>query len=295
MATGTGLRGPLKYQSTGGVPSPLASPSVVGTPQPFLSGAPLEAVDLLPVLSTNMPDETPRTFGYSWAACGAGAPPEIEADAGVNGLGIFSPTGTAATATGQDILGGAQRLTPQAATDNAQGYISSIGAAFAVVAGKRIFFECRLAIPIASQSQGEIFAGLSATTLATDLATPPTDGIFFLKADAGTDFTFSVRGGSASTSITTVFAKAGVTLPAQNVPFSLGFLVDAGGTGVGLTQGAVSCYVNGRLAGSIASTDANLATLATTPTLLKLAIGRQNSGANTDTLDVFQCICVEER
>lgn len=285
----THFRGPLKYASTGGTPSPLASPALTGIAQPFLNGAPMEAVDILPVLSTNMPDEGPRTFGYAWSTQTYPGPYAETNPATVEGIVITHTAGTAASAATQAVLGGSIRLTPQVTTDNANAYIANDAAVFQLVAGKRLWFAVRFANPVATVTQGEIFLGLSAATLAADLATAPTAGIFFLKADGASDFSFQVRNAAASTTVSNVFAAAAVTVPAVNVISELGFLVDAGGTPNALTQGAISCYVNGKFAGSVPSTSANLPTV-----VLKFALGRQNSGANTDTLDLFQCLCIEE-
>jgi hypothetical protein len=291
MATGSGLRGPLRYFSTGAVPSPLASPSVVGTPQPFLSGAPMEAVDQLPVLSTVMPDETPRYFGRSWHVLNYPGPYAAASPASNEGLSVTSPGGGTTTLADQATLGGKLRLSTGGA-DNNSGAIADDAACYAVVAGKRIWFAVRMALP--AVTTGEVLVGLSAATLAADLATPPTDGIFFLKADAASDFTFTVRAASTSTSITTVFAKAGVTVPSNNTIFELGFQLDASVTPTTSGLGPVSCYVNGRLAGAIASTDANLVALGVTPTLLKSALQKQTAGAVAGTMDLFQCLCMEE-
>jgi hypothetical protein len=124
------------------------------------------------------------------------------------------------------------------------------------------------------------------------LSTLPTDGIFIVKPLASTDFTATVRAASTSTSVTGgLLANVGDPVLATTVFVDLGILVDSGSdSGLLTNQGAVSFYANGKFAGQVSGTDANLPP-STTPLAYYFAC--QSTGG-AQTMLVTQGLCTEE-
>jgi hypothetical protein len=185
-------------------------------------------------------------------------------------LATYQLIGAAATLAAQAVAAGVFRLgTP--ATDNVSSVLKLNGGPYTYTVGKSLWFVLRCALD--NLATGEAIAGMLLNSYAaTDLATLPTSGLFFLKAETAVDFSFIARNASASTTIANVCALAGVTLTAD-VMVELAFRVDLGGN--------VGVFVNGISVGQIARGDANLPT-----TLLSAFFGRQAAGANIRYMDV---------
>lgn len=286
MASGSAFRGPVLYQTSG-----INAGAGVGNFYPYLNGIYGDNAESQPFLVTAGPDEKPRQFGYAVMA-GTKYPGPYAASSIAGSLSSNALT-NGGTITQGNITGGSLIITTGAAGGNQASIFSGAAAGtlstpYAVVAGKRIWFSTRLAIT--TVASGVLQLGLGSSDPA-DITTFPTDGIFFSKTGAGTDFIFQVRKAGTSTSVTNVCALAGQPLVAAT-QIELGFLVDFGGLGVGAVstaQGAISCYVNGRLAGSVTSSDANIPTAN-----LGMVLAAQAAGAAVAIVNVTQFLCLEE-
>lgn len=272
MGHGTGFRGPLRYRKVGG----------------HLDECLLRFADTLSLIPTD--DEHIRVYGVA-NDCLETPTVTIGAGTGITPYTVASGSANAATVPGlQAALGGVFRIQTAATADN-DSAILRLGngggtnpGPFKRSATLRQWFSVRLALQ--NVGAGECTVGLvNAVYNPADFATLPTDGVFFTKAVAGTDFTFHVRKASTSTTIANVLAAASVTVPLANDVFvELSFFNDGG---------VISVFVNGiKLTTGIASGDANLPL---TSTALALFIGNATSAAATRYMDLDHFVAASER
>lgn len=118
--------------------------------------------------------------------------------------------GTAALTAGD---GGLLLLTNAAADDNSL-VLQKTPAAFAMTANKRAWFSCKFRVSDATQS--DIMMGLVIVNT-TPIASPPTDGIYFLKNDGVATIDIICRkntttGSNSKTSIATLANATNITL-----------------------------------------------------------------------------------
>jgi hypothetical protein len=282
MPTGSAFNGPLKHFPHTGLPFGVNSPGGTTTTlakSPFLIGCSLEAVDALQILPYGTSDDTPRTFGWAWGGCSF---PGSYAAGTTEGL-TTAVTGSIAH---NNALGGGILSTTGAAGQNSIFGVTSMQ----VVAGKRIWFNVRVTTSVTATEAVTI--GLADAVPADVSAGLPVNGIFFQKATAGTDYSFQVRKAGTSTTVSAgVLASAGITGGLVAATFNdFGFLVDASQTAGGTNfAGAISCYVDGRFAGSVNSTDANI------PTVVLGPLYANKASAGTPTMTIQQALCVQEQ
>lgn len=127
-------------------------------------------------------------------------------------------------------------LVTNTAADNDLVSLQKVGESFRFAAGKKLFFEARLKVSDATQS--DVVVGLQITdTTPLDV----TDGVFFIKADGAATVDLRVeKNNTAST------ASAMATM-ANDTFIRLGFYYDG--------VSAVSYFVDGSLGGSLATTN----------------------------------------
>jgi hypothetical protein len=254
---GSGLNGPLKYKARSQFPfgvNSVGGNAAQKAKSAYLDGAPLEYVDDLPVLAYGTPDDNPRTIGYAWNGCSF----PFSYATGVVMEGV-TPTLTAAS-TVVATAGGGVNIVTSAGAPALNTYVS--GTNFAVTAGKRMWYNIRFSLQtVASEA---VIVGFVNSFGGADLTTLPTDGIFFLKTLAGTDFSAIVRKASTSTTVSSgALVAVGDAVLADTVIVDLGILVDfSSASGLITGQGAVSFYCNGKFVGQAASGDANMPTVA---------------------------------
>lgn len=271
---GAGFRAPLRFQHQ---ESSANGPGI----SHYLDGCLLDFVDDLSIISDD-PEGGTDVYGVSEDF--VRVPP---IDFGAASTDVFLPyTLTSGTANAPTIptqpntVGGVLRI-QSANADNDAAILKLVQAAFRYSTTKAIWFSCRFALQ--ATNTGEALVGLINTGYSpADPATLPTDGLFFSKATAATDFTFNARNGGTSTSIANVLALASVTLTADTM-IELSFRVDAGG---------ISVYVNGKRVGTIAAGTANIPAAATA---LQAAFLVATSAAATKYADLDTLLVAEER
>lgn len=192
---------------------------------------------------------------------------------------LSGPTG-AATITLPNVREGAALLTTDAtasAVATLHGATTTGQMNFIYNTTKRMWVAARFnLLTVASM---EVFFGVgTGDTSPTTSGTFPSDGIFFEKAAAATDFDFHVRKDGTSTEKTAI----GATL-ADATYLTLGFLVDLGGS--------VTPYWNGRalLSKAIAAGTANLPDAAD---VMQLMIGFLGASM---TMQIDWLLAVQER
>ncbi|MBD3643549.1 hypothetical protein [Alcanivorax sp.] len=107
-----------------------------------------------------------------------------------------------------DKLGGALLLTNDAA-DNDYDNLILAGEGFQFTAGKKLWFEAKLQVSDATES--DVFVGLAIKTATDPVGTAPTDGAFFRKDDGDTDVDFVVTKDSTATTSTELATLADAT------------------------------------------------------------------------------------
>jgi hypothetical protein len=282
---GSKLNGPLKYAAHSQFPfgvNSVGGNAVQKAKSAYLNGAPLEAVDVLPILPFGTPDDTPRCFGYSW--CGTTFPASYAT--GVINEGITATL--TANSTAPTVAGGAVGIVSSAAVPALNTYLS--GNFFNVIPGKRMWYNIRFSLSTVASTA--VVVGFVNSFAGADLTTLPTDGIFILKPLAATDFTAHVRKASTSTTIVNLLAAVGDAALTNTTNVDLGILVDSGSdSGLLNLQGAVSFYANGKFAGQVSGTDPNLP-LFTTGLAYCIAM---NSTGGAQTMTVTQSMGMEEQ
>lgn len=160
--------------------------------------------------------------------------------------------------------GGLLLLTNSAADDDLVA-LQKNPAAFTFTAGKKTFFRCRFKVSDATQS--DVVIGLQIVD-----ATPldVSDGIYFLKADGSTSFSFICRK-NATTGST---SASNVATLADDTFIELGFYYDG--------ESKVAYEVNGSVIGSL---DASSAYLPDTTCTVSFALQNGEAVAKTMTVD----------
>lgn len=160
--------------------------------------------------------------------------------------------------------GGLLLLTNSAADDDLVALQKS-PAAFTFTAGKKTFFRCRFKVSDATQS--DVVIGLQVVD-----ATPldVSDGIYFLKADGSTSFSFICRK-NATTGST---SASNVATLADDTFIELGFYYDG--------ESKVAYEVNGSVIGSL---DASSSYLPDTTCTVSFALQNGEAVAKTMTVD----------
>jgi hypothetical protein len=263
IRAGIAIRTPIRYVNAG----------VAGSQPHYLDGAPSLEVEGVRVVAD--PEIGPQNVGFCDDFTDTLSLPTA---AGTGTRHKINGTGTPAAALRDDVAAGVLRLTTTAAAGDdcilvRQPAICVIPAA---TSGLRTYFTAKVAL-VENVSQGACIIGISLKAYA-NVDTEPTDGIYFYKADAGSDFKFVVRKSSTSTTVTTTaLATAGVTLTAATfVEFS--FRSE--------TNGSIGVYVNGIKVGSYTA-DANLpATVSTTTVVIGRSNGATAAARNLD-LDYY--------
>jgi len=275
VRSGAGFRDPLRFQHA---ESALNGP---GVPH-YLDGCSLDAVDRLSFLN----DDPERGTDIVTVAEDFVVIPAI--DFGAASADVTCPyTLTSGSANAPTIpaqpntVGGVLRVQSAGTADNDSAILKCLQAAFRYSTTKALWYTIRFAVQ--ATATGEQLVGLVNTAYSpADPATLPTDGLFFSKATAATDFTFQARKASTSTSIANVLALAGVTLVADTM-VELSFR---------LIDGAVHVYVNGKRVGFVVLNDANLPAAATALQVVSLVA---TSAAATKYMDIDHLLCSQER
>lgn len=158
-------------------------------------------------------------------------------------------------------------------TDNADNdnvFLNKVGESFLMAAGKKAWFEARLKVSDATQT--DWIVGLQITDT-TPLAV--TDGIFFRKDDGDTDIDFVVVKNSAATTETAIATNVDATY------VRLGFYYDG--------KDKIRYYADGVMQGSVATT--NLPD----DEALTISFGIQNGEAAIKTQSVDYIMAAKER
>lgn len=152
----------------------------------------------------------------------------------VAGDWTVTETDSGATQALADGDGGLLLITNTAA-DNDLVSLQKKGESFRFASGKKLFFEARLKVSDATQS--DVVVGLQITdTTPLDV----TDGVFFIKADGSTTVSLSVEKNNTATTTS-------VGTMADDTFISLGFYYDGGS--------AIQYFVNGTLGGTSVTTN----------------------------------------
>jgi hypothetical protein len=275
VRAGAAFRSPIRF---GHVDSPTNGP---GVPH-YLDGCLLEFVDEGISIISDDPEGGVDIYG---AAEDFVRVPAI--DFGAASTDVFLPytltsgSANAPTVAAKTDVGGVLRIQSSGTADNDSAILKLVQSPFRYSTTKTMWYVCRFALQ--ATATGEALVGLVNTAYSpADPATLPTDGLFFSKATAATDFTFNARKSSTSSSIANVLALAGVTLTAD-VMVELAFRVDTG---------SVTVYVNGKKVGVILSSDANLPAAATALQEVELVA---TSAAATKYMDLDHLLVAEER
>jgi hypothetical protein len=177
--------------------------------------------------------------------------------------------GTTAVQAG---LGGLLRLT-NAAADNDNRYIQRNNPNFQIVAGKKLFFQARIA-QISDATQSDFSIGLQIAVAANDFLTPA-NGIFFRKDDGAATIAFVSR----AATVETTSGALGVTIAAAT-SYRFQFYYDGG---VDLWAG-----INGTVL-------ARITPVALPSVLMGPTIGVQNGEAVAKNMDIDQILVLQER
>lgn len=178
-------------------------------------------------------------------------------------------TDAAATQALTDGDGGLLLITNSAADDDLVS-LQKKGESFLFVAGKKLFYEARLKVSDATQS--DVVIGLQITdTTPLDV----TDGVFFIKADGAATVNLLVEKNNTATTASSIATMADDTF------IRLGFYYNG--------SDAVQYFVNGDLGGSMAVT--NLPD----DEVLTVTIAIQNGEAVAKTMTVDYVFVAKER
>ena len=165
--------------------------------------------------------------------------------------------------------GGVLLITNDDADDDSD-FFNKVGESFLMASGKKAWFEARLKVSDATQS--DWVAGLQITDT-TPLAV--SDGIFFRKDDGDANIDFVVTKNSTATT------EAGVATNADDTYVRLSFYYDG--------KSLVRYYVDGVMQGSVATT--NLPD----DEELTISFGIQNGEAAAKTMSVDYIMAAKER
>lgn len=176
--------------------------------------------------------------------------------------------GTTAVQAG---LGGLLRLT-NAAADNDNRYIQRNNPNFQIVAGKRLFFQARIA-QISDATQSDVAVGLQIAVAANDFLTPA-NGIFFRKDDGAATVALVNRAATVETSTGAIATLAAATA------YRFQFFYDGGSD--------LWAAING-------VTLARLTPAALPSVLMGPVIGLQNGEAVAKNMDIDQILILQER
>jgi hypothetical protein len=196
----------------------------------------------------------------------------------VAGDWTLTETQAAATQALGDITGGALVLTNSSADDDLNS-VQRIGEAFMPVAGKQFFMKARFKLNEVVQSDAMIGIVVTDTS---PFASPPTDGIFFLKTDGAATLDVVCRkdtttGNISATAVGTMVADTFITV---------GVYFD----GVRYMQ----YFVNDVQVGSLDLTTSPSAFLPDTECRVTLAV-QQGEITNVKTLTVDYILVAQER
>lgn len=181
----------------------------------------------------------------------------------------------------QTVFGGIRRIQSAGVADNDSAILKPSTSGHAYSTTLDAWYAIRFALQ--ATNAGECVVGWVQSGYApADLATLPTDGIFFTKSVTGTDFDFKVGNTSAYTTITGVLALAGVTLQADTF-INLAFTI---------RDGNVEVYVNGKRVGFIAKGDAHLPAGATA---LQAVAAVATNGASTKYMSIDHLVSAQAR
>lgn len=176
--------------------------------------------------------------------------------------------GTTAVQAG---LGGLLRLT-NAAADNDNRYIQRNNPNFQIVAGKRLFFQARIA-QISDATQSDVAVGLQIAVAANDFLTPA-NGIFFRKDDGAATVALVNRAATVETSTGAIATLAAATA------YRFQFFYDGGSD--------LWAAING-------VTLARLTPAALPSVLMGPTFGIQNGEAVAKNMDIDQILVLQER
>jgi hypothetical protein len=127
--------------------------------------------------------------------------------------------------------------------DNDTEILQRVGEPWRYVLGNRMWFGIK--VKTTTANDGEMFFGLAISDT-SPIATLPTDGLFFEKAETATAMDFHARKGGTSTELSGIDPAALADATFRIYQFSID------------TTGQVSVYVNGVLAGTVAAGNANM-------------------------------------
>lgn len=216
------------------------------------------------------------------------------ASPGTGGWIVTSVDGGADAGEAVGVRAGAQfgvlRITTNDADDD-NTQIQLTGSSFKYVAGKRIWCFARIALQTAID--GEVGFGLIEESDVDMVNTFPTDGFFFEKAEAATQFDFHVRTDSVSTENTLVTEVFG-----DDTFRIIGFVVNADGS-ITAHDGASSTGVPTDLnslpvIATVASSNDNIPTSGESEDLT-LAFQIQTGSATTRYMDIDWVFVCQER
>jgi len=162
-------------------------------------------------------------------------------------------------------------LITNAAADNDNSFSQKVGESFLFATGKRLFFETKFQVSDATQS--DIVIGLQITDTAPLVVS---DGVYFLKADAATSFSFIAEKDSVEVSDT------GIGTLADATDITLSFFWD------GIDR--IWYAVNGTVTGSITPGDS-----LPDDEELTLSFGIQNGEAVAKTMTLDYLYAAKER
>jgi hypothetical protein len=161
-------------------------------------------------------------------------------------------------------------LVTNAAADNNSSFSQKVGESFLVAAGKKLWFEARLKVSDATESDWVIGLQITDTT-----PLGVTDGIFFQKNDGDTNIDFHVEKDSTVTSSTAIATNVDDTY------VRLGFYYDG--------VDSVYAFVNG------VSTDRLAVTNLPDDEELTVSFGIQNGEAVAKTMTIDYIFAAKER
>lgn len=127
--------------------------------------------------------------------------------------------------------------------DNDTEILQRTGEPWRYVLGRRMWFAIKVRTTTAND--GEMFFGLAITDT-SPIASAPSDGLYFEKAETATAMNFHARKGAAETQLTAIDPTALADATARIYAFFIE------------RTGAVSVYVDGILAGTIAAGNVNM-------------------------------------
>lgn len=168
-------------------------------------------------------------------------------------------------------LGGLLRLT-DAAADNDNRWIQRNNPNFQIVAGKRIFFQARIA-QVSDATQSDVVAGLQIAVAANNFLTP-VNGIFFRKDDDAATIALVSRAASVETTTGAIATIAAATA------YRLQFFFDG--------IDSIWAGINGTVL-------AKITPVALPSVLMGPTFGLQNGEAVAKNMDIDQVLVLQER